>query len=191
MFTKVKAYYTKLLPQISEDDWKMLSEKFTTQLLKKGDMIVRNGEVCRYVSFINKGLVRIYYIVDGKEINTGFICENEYISEYTSFLTRQPAAQNLDVLEDTELINLTYNDMQLLYKSNPVFEIFGRKIAEYLFILTSMQTTQLLILSPEARYKNLLTQQQHIIQRVPQYMIASYIGITPEHLSRIRKKMSG
>jgi CRP/FNR family transcriptional regulator, anaerobic regulatory protein len=78
----------------------------------------------------------------------------------------------------------------LLYKTNPVFEIFGRKIAELLFNMISMQTVRLLTLSPEERYQSLMETQPFVLQRVPQYMIASFIGITPEHLSRLRKKIS-
>ncbi len=81
--------------------------------------------------------------------------------------------------------------MQSLYKTYPVFETFGRKIAEMLFIMISDQTTSLLTLTPEERYQRILNEEPFVIQRVPQYMIASYIGITPEHLSRLRKKMAG
>jgi CRP/FNR family transcriptional regulator, anaerobic regulatory protein len=191
MFDPVKAYYKKLVPDLQEDDWKIMEQKLTVQHLKKGDYLTRQGEIARQVSFINKGLLRMFYLVDGKEICTGFSCENEYVSSYASFLTHQPSAENIDVLEDCELINLSFDDMQVLYKTKPVFETFGRKIAEMLFIMISSQANRLLTLTPEERYQSVLEYQPFIIQRVPQYMIASLIGITPEHLSRLRKKMSG
>ncbi|MEJ7769373.1 MAG: Crp/Fnr family transcriptional regulator [Chitinophagaceae bacterium] len=190
MFNRVKAYYNQLIPVLHNEDWNDLQQAFTIQYLKKGELLTRNGEVCRQVSFINKGLLRMFYLVDGKEICTGFIAENEYIAQYDSFLTRQPSAGNIDALEDCELINLSYDNMQALYQSRPVFEIFGRKIAEMLFIMISSQTTRLLTLTPEERYKSVIQNQPFIIQRVPQYMIASFVGITPEHLSRLRKKMT-
>lgn len=130
----------------------------------------------------------MFYLVDGREICTGFGRENEYLAQYDSFLTRTPSTGNVDALEDCELINLSYDDIQDLYQSYPVYERFGRKIAEMLFIMISSQTNRLLTLTPEERYQQLQEQQSYILQRVPQYMIASYIGITPEHLSRIRKK---
>lgn len=68
MFDHIKAYYKKLVPTLQEDDWKKLEEKLTVQQLKKGELLVRNGDICRQVSFINKGLVRMFYLVDGKEI---------------------------------------------------------------------------------------------------------------------------
>lgn len=191
MFTQIKAYYKKLVPNLREEDWNALQENLTIQHLKKGDLLARQGEICRQVSFINQGLLRIFYLVDGKEICTGFVGENEYISAYASFLVQQPSPENIDALEDCELVNLSFDNIQSLYKSHPVFETFGRKIAEMLFMMISSQTTLLLTMSPEERYQAVIQYQPFIIQRVPQYMIASFIGITPEHLSRLRKKMTG
>ena len=190
MFEKIKKYYKSLAPALKEDDLQALDKKLTIQHLHKGDYLVREGEICRNVSFINSGLLRLFSIEDGKEICKGFVGENDYISEYTSFLTQQAALENLEALEDCEVVNLSYINMQSLYKSNPVFEQFGRKIAEKLFIVLSTHNNSLLALTPEERYMIILNTQPDIIQRVPQYMIASYVGVSPEHLSRIRKKLS-
>lgn len=190
MLTKIKAYYQTIIPQLQEEEWNSLQHRLTIQYLKKGQLLTRNGEVCKQVSFINEGLLRMFYLVDGKEISTGFVPENNYLAQYDSFLTLEPSTGNIDALEDCELINLSYEDMQALYKEKPVFQIFGRKIAEMLFIMISSQTTSLLTLRPEERYRNLMEHEPYIAQRVPQYMIASYIGITPEHLSRLRRKMT-
>jgi CRP-like cAMP-binding protein len=190
MFEKIKKYYKRLAPALTEDDLQVLEEKLTVQQLHKGDYLVRQGEVCRNVSFINFGLLRLFSIEDGKEICKGFVREDDYVSEYTSFLTQHPALENLEALEDCEVVNLSYINMQSLYKSNPVFEQFGRKIAEQLFIMLSTYNSSLLALTPEERYMIILDTQPEIIQRVPQYMIASYVGVSPEHLSRIRKKLS-
>lgn len=187
---QIKSYYHNLLPTMQEADWETLCSRFTYRQLKKGEFLTRSGEICKQVSFLNKGLIRFFYDVDGKEISTGFIAENNYVAEYASFLVQQPAHSNLEALEESEVINLSYDDIQLLYQTNPVFQVFGRKIAEMLFLLLVSQNTTLLTLSPEERYQTLLNYQPYVIQRVPQYMIASYIGITPEHLSRLRKKMS-
>lgn len=188
MFEQVKAYYKKLVPSITESDWNALEERLTIQHLNKGEFLVRKGEICRHVSFINTGLMRLYYLEEGKEICTAFVAENNFISEYASFLTRTPAAEYADALEDSELVNLSFDNIQALYQSHPVFEIFGRKIAEYLYILLSKYNTSLRAHTPEQRYHYLMDEQPFIIQRVPQYMIASFIGVTPEHLSRLRKK---
>jgi CRP-like cAMP-binding protein len=189
MYEQIHQYYLNTVNGLHQEAWESLREKLTVQYLKKGEFLVRTGEICRQVSFINSGLLRLFYTIDGKEVATGFIAENGYIAQYDSFLLQQPSAGNIDALEDCEVINLSYNNMQDLYQRYPVFERFGRKISEMLFIMLSLQTSALLTLTPEERYLQLLEKQPFIIQRVPQYMIASYIGITPEHLSRLRKKM--
>lgn len=190
MFDKIKAYYQQMVPSLPEPVWQSLEKNLTIQQIKKGDFLVREGEVCRYVSFINYGLFRFYYLAEGKEICTGFIGTGNYVSEYNSFLTQTPSAMYVEAMEDTEVVNLSYTDMQTGYDNFSFFERFGRKIAEKLFILLSSQITRLLTLTPEQRYQYVVDHQPGLLQHIPQYMIASFIGITPEHLSRIRKKMS-
>jgi len=190
LFDAIKAYYRKLVPHITDDELSVLQECLTVRQIPKGDFLVKAGQVCQHVSFINIGLVRLYYTVDGKDISIGFAGEGEYTSEYESFLTRRPASQNIGALTDVEVIDLGIDDMQRLYKQFPVFQEFGRKIAEFLFIMLNRRNTALLALTPEDRYRNMIANNFLLLQQVPQYMLASYIGVTPEHLSRIRKKMS-
>ncbi len=187
MFSFIEAYYKSLIPALTADDLSALEKIITIQYISKDNFLVKENEICRNVSFINKGLVRLYYVADGKEICVGFEKDLGYVSEYTSFLTQQPSALNIKALEDCVILNLSFGDLQLLYKSHPVFEQFGRKIAEHLFIALSTYNIRLLSLSYEEHYQWIIENQPYIIQRVPQYMIASYIGVSPEHLSRIRK----
>lgn len=188
MFSAIKAYYQELAPAITAAAWNDLEQRFTVQSLPKGGVLLRNGDICRYVTFINKGLLRYYYLVDGREICTGFLAEHSYISDYASFLRQKPATANIDALEDSELIHLSHDDMLWMYRHHPVMETFGRRIAENLFIEVSDHNSRLLSTTPEERYAWLVKHRPFIVQRVPQYMIASLLGITPEHLSRIRRK---
>ena len=190
MFETIKSYYRKLVPHISESELEVLESCLSARQIAKGDFLVREGQVCKHVSFINSGLVRVYYTIDGKDISIGFVGAGDYTSEYESFLTQKPAAQNIGALTDVEVIDLAFDDMQRLYKQYPVFQEFGRKIAEFLFIMLNRRNTALLATTPEYRYKNMIANNPALLQQVPQYMLASYIGVTPEHLSRIRKKMS-
>ncbi len=191
MFEDVKAYYKKLVPRITETELAALEKCFTVRQLKKGDFLTKEGQVCRHVSFISKGLLRLYYSFEGKDISIGFAGSGSYTCEYQSFLTRKPASQNIEALTDAELVDLAYDDMQQLYARYASLQEFGRKIAEYLFIMLNERNTALLVLSPEERYRQMIVTNPSLLQHVPQYMLASYIGVTPEHLSRIRKKMSG
>jgi len=190
MFQNIKAYYQNIIPHLSNEEWAALEERLQIKTFKKGESIVKQGEVCNYVYYIEKGFCRFHKVVNGKEISTGFIGENEYVSAYDSFLTRKPAFENLDALEDTEMHMLSFDDMQFLYKQFPVYQLFGRIMAEMLFIWITERSNALLLLTPEQRYQRMIDNESKLLQRIPQYMLASYIGVTPEHLSRIRKKKS-
>ena len=190
MFSAIRSYYRRLVPHISEHELDALQECLTIRHTPKGDFMVKAGQVCQYVSFLNEGLARLYYTVDGKDVSIGFVGKGEYTSEYESFLTRKPATQNIGALTDVESVDLGFEDMQKLYKQHPIFQEFGRRIAEKLFIMLNQRNTALLALTPEERYRNMIVNSPLLLQQVPQYMLASFIGVTPEHLSRIRKKMS-
>jgi CRP-like cAMP-binding protein len=190
MFEAIKAYYKNLVPRFTNEELDALEECLLVRDIPKGEFVVRAGQVCQYVSFVNRGLVRLYYTFDGKDISIGFAGAGEYTAEYESFLTRRPAAQNIEALTDTQVIDLGFNDMQRLYQQYPAFQEFGRKISEMLFVLLNQRNTALLALTPEERYRDMIAGNPQLLQQVPQYMLASFIGVTPEHLSRIRRKMS-
>ena len=190
MFETIHAYYLNLVPHLSTVELDKLDACLTVRQIPKGGFIVKAGQVCHHVSFLTKGLARLFYNFGGKDISIGFVLPGQYTSEYQSFLTRSPAAQSIDALEDVEVIDLGYNDMQQLYKEFPAFQEFGRKIAEMLFIFLNQRNTALLSLSPEDRYRHMIANDPILLQQVPQYMLASFMGVTPEHLSRIRKKIS-
>lgn len=189
MFDLIKAYYLNMIPHLTPGEWQAMEDFLEIKVLKKGEHLIKQGQVCNHVFFVNYGFTRVYKEVKGREISSGFIGANQYISAYDSFLTRQPSHENIDVIEDAELLLLSYDQMQHLYDRYPVYQIFGRKIAEQLFIMVSQRSNALLLLTPEERYKNMIQNESKLLQQVPQYMLASYIGVTPEHLSRIRKKM--
>jgi CRP-like cAMP-binding protein len=189
MFENIKKYYYTMIPHLTDDEWNAMQQCIQIKEFSKGDHMVKQGEICNYVYFINAGFSRFYQMINGKEISTGFTGENEFVSAYDSFLTRQPAVENLDALENTQTFCLSYQNIQTLYIEYPVYQIFGRKIAEKLFIWINQRNNALLLLSPEQRYTSMIENNSKLPQRIPQYMLASYIGVTPEHLSRIRKKM--
>ena len=190
MFDAIKSYYKRLVPQLTETELQALEECLIVKQYVKGEFLVRAGQISRFVSFINSGLVRFFYTVEGKDISIGFVNQGDYIAEYESFLLRKPATQSIEALTDCEVVDLGYDDMQRLYTQYPHFQQFGRRIAEQLFIMLNQRNTALLVLTPEIRYQQMIQSNPHLLQAVPQYMLASYIGVTPEHLSRIRRKLS-
>lgn len=185
----LKNYYQQLLPTMCEDDWQFCASLVSIRQLRKREFLVREGQLCNHVSFVSKGLVSMYYLVDGKEKIIEFCNELNYTADYRSFLTRQPSMLYLQALEPTELLETSYEGLQLLYDKVPGANKLGRLIAEQLFIdmcdSANMEKNDTIY----DRYYKLVQEQPWLLQRVPQYMIASYLGITPEALSRVKARM--
>src|SRR5688572_19161959 len=188
-FQLIKKYYFEMVPSLTEEIWAEMETKAIVQQYKKGEIYISPGEVEQYVSFINKGGFRYYFVVDDKEFNCDFSFENTYISEYESFLRQQPAKSYIQALEDSEVVKFHYNDVQGCYGRYPQLQQFGRRIAEELFLEVTERTKLFLFATPEERYNQLVESRPQLLQRVPQYMIASFLGVTPEALSRIRKRI--
>ena len=177
------------LTNFSEAEWRAHRDLLTRRFLRKGEFLVKAGEVCNYVSFINRGSLRVYMMVEDQEINKHFFFEHEYASDYCSFLTRRPGLLTIKALEDSELMELNYEKVQTLYEQFPVWQKYGRLVAEYLYISVAQRTQELLLRTPEEMYIKLIEEQSPIIARIPQQYIASYLGVQPESLSRIRKRI--
>jgi len=156
--------------------------------LKKSEKLLCQGENADYVYYIDKGLLRYYSEIDGKERTYRVLREDMWVSEYAAFLTRKPSMINIEALEETIVLQLHYNKMQEGYEKAKVFERFGRKMAEALFITESEKSSEMRLKSPELRYLELLKNDAELINRVPLKYIASILGIEPESLSRIRKR---
>lgn len=187
-YLKLKAYYYQLMPALTAEGWQIIEDVLSVRTIKKGDLLLKQGAFCNHVSFINHGLVRMYSIHDEKEKIVEFFKEGEYTSDYRSFLLREPALTSLQALEDTEVVQTTYEDLQMIYRRVPDANMIGRLIAESMFIDMCLKTSGVLGDSIEARYSSLTDEMPWLVQRVPQYMIASYLGITPEALSRMKSR---
>lgn len=175
----------------TEIEWEALIPYLESCHLKKKDHFVLNGKVCDAVGFIVAGSVRYYHLKDGLEITGYFSFEGDFISSYKSYLTQQPSISNIQTLEQTELILMSHKNMQLLL-SNPLLaykmERFGRLVAEYYICCYEDRITSFIIQSPEERYLKMMETERTVFQRIPQHYIATFLGITPVSLSRIRKR---
>ena len=177
------------MPGLTQENWAVCEHVMRLRTIKKREYLVRQGQICHYVSFINHGLLRMYYLVDGKERITEFFKEEAYCSDYRSFLMREPALTSIQAMEDTEVVDIAYEDLQLLYTQIPEANIIGRLVAEELFIDVCKRTTSQASDDLGQQYTDLVNEKPWLLQRVPQYMIASYLGITPEALSRTKARM--
>jgi CRP-like cAMP-binding protein len=189
MYSKVKAYISQFI-ELSDQEWAEKEKLLIPKSLKKGELLLTEGQVCNFVSFVNEGYFRVFRLVDDKEVTVNFFFENSIASDYISFITRQPAKENIEALRDAEVLQLSYDSMQQLREQTPAFERFGRIIAEKSFIALYKRSNALLYKKPEELYLELRRQRPKIIERIPQYFIASYLGITPEYLSRIRSQFA-
>ena len=189
MFNSLRESINHLVP-LSEADFLAMVARLTVQTVPKKGHILRQGEVCRHVAFINKGCFRYYTLRDGDEYTGQFFFEGGWITDYESFLTKKPASLSIEALEDSELLLLRYDDLQHLYNESHAMERFGRFTAEQIFI--SVQSIVLFRRddTPEERYRKLMQERPKVMQRVSQHHIASYLGIKPESLSRIRKRLT-
>jgi CRP-like cAMP-binding protein len=189
MIPSVRKLISGIIP-IKEEYLDVFFSKFKAVSYKKGDYFVKEGQISRYIGFIVKGCLMCVYNNDGKEYIDEFSLDNEFISAYASFITGTPADKDIICLEDSELLILSYSNLQELYEIDPVFERTGRLMAEMLFMNWQQRVKSLLLDNAETRYLKLTENRPDLIQRVPQYHIAQYLGVSPETLSRIRKNTS-
>nr|WP_294948662.1 Crp/Fnr family transcriptional regulator [uncultured Mucilaginibacter sp.] len=158
--------------------------------LKKYAFYLKEGQVCKSMVIVYKGGLRYFSRSEKGDHTMGFAFEGQWIGDYESFLLQSPSDSFIEALEDCELFTLSYVDMQALYTHSQRFEKFGRIIAERLFIASAKSKRNLMVQSAEDRYIELLTNQPKIFERLPQHLIASYLGIQPQSLSRIRARLS-
>jgi len=186
---KLKKYLEQLCP-ISQGDWELFSSRLQRRVFNRKQQVLRAGEVENYVSFIEQGIVR-YYVEEGdKDITFELAFENSLAAGYDSFLTRTPVVYSGETLVPTELWSITYADLQAVYAESKVGERLGRLAAEQLYIRKNKRQMWLLKDTAEQRYMRLVHEYSHFLQLVPLKYLASYIGITPQALSRIRKRIS-
>ncbi|WP_426473869.1 Crp/Fnr family transcriptional regulator [Chryseobacterium balustinum] len=159
--------------------------------IKKSEYFIRQGDHCQYFAFVKHGSLRSFHInEEGNDISYNFHFSGQSFTEYESLLQNKESALNIQALEDSELFLLHKEDLKNLYSIDPYWQAYGRQMKEFLYMDSKKRIEDLLYHSPEKRYKNLLEKSPHIFRIVPQKYIASYLGITPQSLIRIRKRIS-
>jgi CRP-like cAMP-binding protein len=155
----------------------------------KGDYFLSEGELCRSIALLTKGAFYSYYQKDGNDIIEDFCFEGCFLADYPAFINNSTAKKNFRALEDSNLLIISKENLDKLYESHSAYERAGRLIAEYLFTGWESKLRDNIFLSPTERYRKLIKTRPDILQRAPQYLIASFLNITPQYLSQIRKKM--
>lgn len=176
------------IQNISESELEKLEHLITFRKLKKGELLLEENKVCNEIFFIKKGLLRSYfYNHQGDEITNCFAFENEFMASFSSFITQNVAEENIQALADTELQVLSRDSLEQLYQSHTKWQEIGRKLTEMEFITLQKRMIAFQKLSATQRYQELYNNHQKYLQLIPLQYLASYLGVTPRHLSRIRK----
>jgi CRP-like cAMP-binding protein len=176
---------------LSSDDEKVIERLFKKKSFRQGEHFLEAGTTCRYVGFIDTGLVRYYTHHDDEEKTYYFSKEGAFICDYQSFLSQQPSTRSIQALEPSVVYRISHSNLGQLYRELEHGERFGRLVIERVFIDAIRQVTSMYNDTPETRYREFLDLHPDIGQRVPQYFIASYIGVKAPSLSRIRKRITG
>lgn len=174
---------------LNSDEWKMAKGLFKEERIGKGEYYVRLDEVCTKIAFVSKGLFRMFYIVNGEENTTLFFSENQFVTDYFSFLIQTPSIGPIQALEDSIVYSVSYNDLQRLYEFKN-WERIGRIMSERAFSFSVLEANRFLHDDYDTRYVTFIKENPDYIQRIPQYMIASYLKMTPETLSRVKKRIN-
>ncbi|MBN1218741.1 MAG: Crp/Fnr family transcriptional regulator [Anaerolineae bacterium] len=185
---KFKSTVEKIV-SIPEDEWELFVQHLSERTFAKNDYLVRAGDVVDNFYFIVTGLVRFFYgTEDGKEFNKHFAMERGFAGSFHSLILREPCGFFIQALEITETIVLPNHVLNGFYNRHACWERIGRKNAENLALIKEAREKELLLDSLETRYRRFLKEFPGLADRIPQYHIASYLGVTDVALSRIRKK---
>lgn len=178
----------KQMIAVSNDELNGFLRHAITKTFKRKEILNRLVTIPNEIFFINKGVVRVF-ITDneGVEHTIHFALENQFITDYSNFIQKQSSIYSLQALEETEIVILPRIAIEWGYKNLTNGQKLGRLIAEYYFIYQDNRIKNLYMTTPKQRYDNITTVFPNIHNRVPQHMIASYLGITPIHLSRLKK----
>ena len=176
---------------ITDEQWELMLQHFFKKEIKKGDFLLRQGDVCNYTFFVDKGLLRSFTIDEnGKESILQFAPENWFISDRSSIYYNHPSDLFIDALEDTEVIFLKMDFIENITHIIPAFSCVNDDLLQRHIYFMQKRIILLLSATAQERYLNFIELYPELMLRVPQWMIASYLGITPESLSRVRKDLA-
>ncbi len=183
-------YFAKSFP-LNDEEKELVRAKFHSRLFRKKQYVLQEGDTCTQFNFVVRGCLRSYKIDNkGNTHVLQFASENNWINDLGSFHDERPSALNIDALEDTVVLQISHADLLFLYINAPKFNRIFRVLIENGFIRLQERLLQNISSTAEERYQSFLNLYPHLINRLSQVQIASYLGITPEFLSRLRNTRS-
>ena len=182
--------YKKVNPALTDNELDFVKSNISILKMKKNSILICENEVQNTIAFICSGLVRSYFVNEaGKEINNAFFSENEFVTDYLSFITRQKTKYTFECMEDCVLISIPIATVETAYDNYKNFANFGRKIAELALENRTKKYESFLFESAEERYLRFISENKTLLDRIPLTHLASYLGIERQSLSRIRSKI--
>ncbi|MGO9480191.1 MAG: Crp/Fnr family transcriptional regulator [Candidatus Kryptoniota bacterium] len=178
------------MAEYGDSDWEIFSSKLVRKEFPKEVLVLKAGQTENYLSFIENGVVRYFIPKPKNDITFGFSFDDEFECAYESFLTRTPSPYSVGTLAPTTLWRLTYEDLQDVYQRSEKGNLVGRLMGEYQFLKKARRELSLLNDTAEERYLKLFKERPNMLRNIPLKYIASYIGVTPQALSRIRRRIS-
>jgi len=176
---------------ISEEQKTELQSFFTLKKLRKKQYLLQEGDACKYLSFVSKGLLKSYFLDEkGSEHINMFAFEGWWISDFNSFINQEKAVLNIDAIEETELLMITREDYENLMLKIPVMDRYFRILYQNSLVTKDYRLIVSNSFTAEEKYTQFAQKNPDVIQRIPHNLIASYLGLAPETVSRIRKKIS-
>jgi CRP-like cAMP-binding protein len=190
MFSILQKHITSRVP-LTDEEFNICNKFFISKKLKKHQFLLNEGDVCKYLGFVNSGCLRQYSIDNkGTEHIIQFAIEDWWVSDPHSFLSGLPATYNIDALQDSEVLLIEKSTRDELLDACPKMERFFRLLIEANHVASHQRISDSLSASAEERYLKFIKTYPKLFEQVPQNHIASYLGITPQSLSRIRKELS-
>ncbi len=175
---------------VSNSEFEFAFQYYIKEKIKKGVLLSEEGKIVDRLYFMQKGCVVLYAMIDGEEKVIEFFTENDIFTDYYSYLTGKTAKGYMRATEDSIIISVQKNDFEEILKKSHALEHFGRKFLEERHLAVLINYSNNSVLSNEDRYLRLMRKRPTLFQRVPQYLIASYLGLTAVGLSKIRKRLS-
>ncbi len=188
MPTKALRHFIENYISVSDADWKEISLYFHEKKYEKGDLLLKEGSICNRLWFLEKGLLRFFIWKDGEDVSKFFTISPYLLTSQRSLVTRLPAKENIEALEDCTAWEITSEDNEKLLK-NELWSTFARMLIQEVQYFTEEILEDLQNETAAYRYKRLLAHNPELIQRIPLKYLASFFGITPQSLSRIRRKV--
>ena len=186
---QIKQQFEKWV-SLKDDDWQIFSSRLEKKDFPRNHLLLKSGEIENYLSFLEKGIIRYFIPEPENEITFDFAFEGEFMSGYDSFLTRIPTIYQIESLTDISLLRISYEHLQEMYNNLPIGNQLGRFAAEGLYLKKTKREKDFLAKTAEERYLELFSEKPGFLKYIPLKYIASYIGITPQALSRIRRRIT-